>query len=132
MTVLIVDDNDTNRKLCRAILEQSGYRTREAANGREVLRAVRARVPDLIFLDVQMPVMDGEETMKRLRADPATRSIPVVALTSYAMKGDRERFLGEGFSDYISKPIDIDHFLEVVRRLVPFPQPPPHPGKESA
>lgn len=119
MTILIVDDNDTNRKLCRAILEQSGYQTREAANGREGLQIVREELPDLILMDVQMPVMDGVETLKRLRADPATRSVPVVALTSYAMKGDRERLLAEGFSEYVVKPIDIDRFLEVVRRLAP-------------
>jgi len=128
MTVLIVDDNDTNRKLCRAILEQSGYQTREAANGREGLQVVRVEMPELILLDMQMPVMDGLETLKRLKADPATRSIPVVALTSFAMKGDRERFLEEGFSDYISKPIDIDNFLDVVRRLALLPPPPPGQG----
>lgn len=115
--ILIVDDNDTNRRLCRAILEQIGYQTREADNGMAGLQSVRMELPELILLDVQMPVMDGVETLNRLKADPATRGIPVVALTSYAMKGDRERFLAEGFSDYISKPLDIDIFLEVVRRL---------------
>jgi len=67
MTVLIVDDNDTNRKLCRAILEQSGYQTREAANGREGLQIVQVEMPELILLDMQMPVMDGLETLKRSR-----------------------------------------------------------------
>ncbi|MHB8835638.1 MAG: response regulator [Candidatus Methylomirabilia bacterium] len=119
MTVLIVDDNDTNRKLCVAILAGSGYPVREAANGAEALAAVRSELPKLILMDVQMPVMDGVETLKRLQADPATRGIPVVALTSYAMKGDRERLLGESFAEYLSKPIDVDLFLEVVRRLAP-------------
>ena len=131
MTILIIDDNDTNRKLCRVILEQSGFRTREAANGREGLQAVRAELPALILLDVQMPVMDGLETLKRLKADPGTRGIPVVALTSYAMKGDRERLLTEGFSDYVSKPIDIDHFLEVVQRLALTRTRPPLPTGEA-
>ena len=131
MTILIIDDNDTNRKLCRIILEQSGFRTREAANGREGLQAVRAELPELILLDVQMPVMDGLETLKRLKADPGTRGIPTVALTSYAMKGDRERLLTEGFSDYVSKPIDIDHFLEVVRRLALTRTRPPLPTGEA-
>lgn len=121
MTVLIVDDNDTNRKLCRAILAGSGYQVREAADGEEALSAVRSELPELILMDVQMPTMDGVETLRRLRADPATRGVPVVAMTSYAMKGDREIFLGEGFADYISKPIDIDRFLQVVRRLTPPP-----------
>lgn len=124
MAILIVDDNDTNRKLCRAILEGSGYQVREAANGEEALSAVRSEPPDLILMDVQMPVMDGMETLRRLTADPATRGIPVVALTSYAMKGDQERFLRDGFSEYLSKPIDIDIFLEAVRRLAPPPLPP--------
>lgn len=119
MRVLIVDDNVTNRKLCGAILTGIGYRIREAANGSEALEAVRSEPPDLILMDVQMPVLDGVETLKQLKADPATRDIPVVALTSYAMKGDRERFMREGFSNYVSKPIDIDGFLEVVRRLAP-------------
>lgn len=122
MTVLIVDDNDTNRKLCGAILAGSGYRVREAANGAEALSAVRSKPPELILMDVQMPVLDGVETLKRLKADPATRGIPVVALTSYAMKGDRDKFMRDGFSDYISKPIDIDRFLEVVGRLAPLPR----------
>lgn len=117
MTILIVDDNGTNRKLCRAILEQRGYRVREAANGVEGLAAVRAEPPELIFMDVQMPVMDGLETLKRLQADPASRHIPVVVLTSYAMKGDQEKMLLAGFTEYVSKPIDIDLFLAVVGRL---------------
>ncbi len=125
--ILIVDDTDTNRKLCSAILEQSGYQTREATNGREGLQAVTVERPELILLDVQMPVMNGVETLKRLKADPATRDIPIVALTAFAMKGDRERFLAEGFSDYVAKPIDIDRFLEVVRRLAPFSPPSPRP-----
>lgn len=127
MNVLIVDDNDSNRKLCRAILEPGGYQIREAANGKEGLQIVRSELPDLILMDVQMPAMDGLETLRRLKDDPATRNIPVVALTSSAMKGDREKFLVDGFSDYVSKPIDVDVFLEVVRRLAPLPPSPPPP-----
>lgn len=127
MTILIIDDNGTNRRLCRAILEHSGYRVREAADGAEGLRSVRESRPDLILMDLQMPAMNGFQALERLRADPATSDIPTVALTSYAMKGDREKILGAGFADYVSKPIDIDLLLAVVRRLAPLPPGPQIP-----
>ena len=117
MKILVVDDNATNRKVCRAILAGGDYQVVEATNGREALDAARKEQPALILMDVQMPVMDGLEAMKHLQADPATRGIPIVALTAYAMKGDRERLLAAGFVDYLSKPLDIDKFLEVVLRF---------------
>ena len=116
MKILIVDDNLTNRKLCRAILVCEGHLIEEATNGVEGLEAARREQPALILMDIQMPEMDGLEALKRLQADPATREIPVVALTSYAMKGDREGLLRAGFVDYLSKPLDIDRFLEVIGR----------------
>lgn len=115
MSILIVDDSGKNRRLCRAILEPSGYAVTEAADGEEGLRVARKELPEVILMDVQMPVLDGFRALERLKAEPATRDIPVVALTSHAMKGDRERFLEAGFADYISKPIDIDQFLAIVR-----------------
>jgi CheY-like chemotaxis protein len=118
MKILVVDDNATNRKVCRAILAGEGCRIDEAANGAEGLAAARKELPNLILMDVQMPVMDGLEALRHLQADPATRGIPVVALTAYAMKGDRERLLDAGFVEYLSKPLDIDSFLEVVRRYI--------------
>lgn len=117
MKILVVDDNATNRKVCRAILAGADCRVIEAANGAEGLIAARDELPALILMDVQMPVMDGLEALQRLQADPATRGIPVVALTAYAMKGDRERLLRAGFVEYLAKPLDIDKFLEVVRRF---------------
>jgi CheY-like chemotaxis protein len=117
MRILVVDDNATNRRVCRALLAGEGCRIAEAANGVEALAAVRTEAPDLILMDVQMPVMDGLEALRRLLADPGTRAIPVVALTAYAMKGDREHLLQAGFADYLSKPVDIDRFLAVVRRF---------------
>jgi CheY-like chemotaxis protein len=116
MRILVVDDNATNRKLCRAILVREGCQVDEAANGAEGLAAARRELPGLILMDVQMPVMDGLEALVHLLADPATRAIPVVALTAYAMKGDRERLLRAGFADYLAKPLDIDRLLAVVRR----------------
>lgn len=129
MLVLIVDDNGTNRKLCRVILEQSGYGVREAANGEEGLQAVRSEPPGLILMDVPLPGRDGAAPLHWLTGTPAARGVPVVALTSSAMKGDRERFLAQGFSEYVSKPLDIDLFLEVIRRLAPLP---PSPSAPSA
>jgi two-component system cell cycle response regulator DivK len=117
MAILIVDDNGKNRRLCRAILEHRGYAVREAANGEEGLLSIGKELPELILMDVQMPVLDGFQALERLKAEPATRGIPVVALTSHAMKGDRERFLEAGFAGYVSKPIDIDQLLDVVRNL---------------
>ena len=117
MKILVVDDSITNRKVCRALLERECCEIDEAANGAEALAAVSAAAPDLILMDVQMPVMDGVEALRHLLADPATCGIPVVALTAYAMKGDRERLLQAGFTEYLSKPLDIDRFLEVVRRF---------------
>lgn len=118
MRILIVDDNATNRKVCRALLAGEGCQVDEAADGAQGLAAARQGLPTLILMDIQMPVMDGLEALRQLRADPATRGIPVVALTAYAMVGDRERLLQAGFVDYISKPLDIDRFLAVVRRFV--------------
>ncbi|MHB8835230.1 MAG: response regulator [Candidatus Methylomirabilia bacterium] len=116
MKILIVDDNAKNRKLCRAILVQQGYTALEAKDGAEGLAVARNELPALIFMDIQMPVLGGRESLKRLRAGETTKNIPVIALTSYAMKGDRERLLESGFRDYISKPINIDAFLEVIKR----------------
>lgn len=116
MKILIVDDNAKNRKLCRVILVQQGYTVLEAENGAAGLAVARKELPALVLMDIQMPVMDGRETLKQLKAENATKDIPVIALTSYAMKGDRENLLEAGFRDYLSKPIDISAFLAVVMR----------------
>lgn len=117
MKILIVDDNDLTRKLCRALLVRNGFEVEEAADGVAGLEAARREPPALILLDIQMPELDGLEVVRRLRDDPALREVPVVALTAYAMKGDREQMLAAGFVDYVSQPIDIDQFLEIVKRL---------------
>lgn len=129
MRILIVDDNPTNRKVCRAVLAGEGCRLEEAADGAQALAAVRAAPPALILMDVQMPVMDGMEAMRQLQSDPATRKIPVVALTAYAMKGDRERFIAAGFADYLAKPLDIDALLGLVRRYAAGAGPRPETGE---
>jgi two-component system cell cycle response regulator DivK len=116
--ILIVEDNEKNLKLFRSLLNSQGYETIEAREGEEGVRLAKYQNPDLIFMDIQMPVMDGVTATRILKESPETKDIPVIALTSYAMKGDRERFLSEGFVEYIAKPIKVDEFLEVVRRFL--------------
>ena len=117
-TILIVDDHAMNRKLFRVLLEKSGYEVVEAEDGKEGFDLAKKVIPSLILMDIQMPGMDGITALKAIREMDATREIPVIALTSYAMQGDRERFLAEGFVDYISKPIDGKLFLATVRNTL--------------
>lgn len=115
MKILVADDNVANRKLCRALIRYAGHEVIEADNGAEAIELARAHKPDLILMDIQMPVMDGISALKTLQSDEATKRIPVIALTSYAMKGDRDRFLGEGFIDYLSKPFSQDDFFRSIQ-----------------
>ncbi len=112
--ILIVDDEPRNLKLFRDLLQISGYTTIEATDGEQGVELARARKPDLILMDVQMPVMDGLEATRILKADATTSNIPVLALTSYAMKGDRERILEVGYDGYLAKPLDIKELLKTV------------------
>lgn len=114
--VLIAEDNETNMKLFRDVLEAKGYQPLEAETGERALELVAEHVPDLVLMDIQLPGIDGIEALRRLRADERTASVPVLALTAQAMRGDRERFLAAGFDGYISKPIDIVEFVSTVRR----------------
>ena len=115
-TILIVEDNEKNMRLIGDVLRMSGYQTLEALNGREgIAMAIEAK-PDLIIMDIQMPVMDGIEATRTPKNDPGTKNIPVLALTSYAMKGDKERMMAVGFNGYLSKPFNITEFLATVAR----------------
>ena len=105
--VLIVEDNPRNLKLARDVLNHAGYDTLEAANAEEGLALARERHPGVVLLDIQLPGMDGVQALGCLRCDPATADIPVIALTAFAMKTDRERFLAAGFDHYVEKPLDI-------------------------
>jgi two-component system, cell cycle response regulator DivK len=105
--VLIIEDNARNLKLARDILNHAGYETLEAENAEDGLELARARHPGLVLMDVQLPGMDGVQALVRLRADPTTADIPVIALTAFAMKKDRERFIAAGFDQYMEKPLDI-------------------------
>lgn len=116
--VLIVEDNEKNLKLFRLIISSLGYEILTAGNGVEGVRVAKEARPDLILMDIQMPIMDGLSAIDLLKSDERTRNIPVMALTSYAMKGDRERFLEHGFADYIAKPVSKDSLINAVKKIL--------------
>ena len=114
--VLLVEDNEKNMKLLRDVLLAAGYEILEATTGRKAVELASEHVPDLVLMDVRLPDIDGVETLRRLREDERTASIPVLALTAQAMEGDRERFLAAGFDGYLSKPVDIRALVEAVQQ----------------
>jgi two-component system, cell cycle response regulator DivK len=105
--ILIVEDNARNMKLTRDVLQFHGFRTLEATTGEDGITLAQTERPDLILMDIQLPGMDGVTALGRLRSDPRTAPIPVVAVTAYAMKDDRQRFLQAGFDDCLMKPISV-------------------------
>jgi two-component system cell cycle response regulator DivK len=116
--ILVVEDNEKNLKLTRALLRLNGYRTLEAATAEQGIALASTHLPQLILLDVQLPGIDGVAALARLKSEPRTASIPVVALTAFAMKDDRERFAEAGFDGYLPKPIDVEAFPDQVRQYV--------------
>ena len=112
---LVVDDNDKNLKLARDVLRHAGLRTLEASTGRAAVTLAVEQLPDVILMDIRLPDMDGTMAVRELKNDARTAAIPVVALTSFAMKGDRERFIATGFDGYIEKPISVRDFPGEVR-----------------
>src|ERR1700688_3047257 len=104
INVLIAEDNAVNRELLRELLELRGYTVLEACDGQEALRMIEQAQPELLLLDIGMPVMDGFAVIKNIRENPRLAKLPVVAVTAYAMRGDRERILNSGFDGYLSKP----------------------------
>ena len=117
-TVLIVEDNELNMKLFNDLLDAHGYATLQARSGIEALTVAREHVPSLILMDIQLPEVSGLEVMKWLKDDDQLRSIPVIAVTAFAMKGDEERIRQGGCEAYISKPITIAPFIDAVRRFI--------------
>lgn len=105
-TALIIEDNDNNLELIRFILQQAGYRVRYAVTGLEGVQQALTIPPDFIVLDIQLPDINGLEVLKRIRAHDVGKTVPIIAMTSYAMSGDRERLLEAGCTSYIEKPID--------------------------
>ena len=116
--VLIVENNDLNMKLFNDLLEAHGYTTFQTKDGREALSIARTHRPDLIMMDIQLPEVSGLEITKRLKADEELRSIPVVAVTAFAMKGDEERIREGGCEAYLSKPISVGKFIETIRHFL--------------
>ena len=114
--ILVVEDNEKNLKLLRDVLQATGYRTLEASTGGQALMLATEHRPALVLMDIRLPDMDGVEALGRLRMDERTAAIPVLAVTAQAMRGDRERFMAAGFDGYLSKPVDVDELLEIVRQ----------------
>ncbi len=112
--ILVVEDEPKNLKLVSDLLQACGYTTIEATDGKQSVELAKVRKPDLILMDIQMPVMDGLEATRILKTDTTTKDIPVLALTSYAMKGDEERVLEAGCNGYLAKPFDIQELLKEV------------------
>jgi two-component system cell cycle response regulator DivK len=119
--ILIVEDNEKNRRLVRDVLQFKGYQTIETETGEEGVELARTRQPALVLMDIQLPGMDGITALKRLREDPATRGIRVMAVTASAMTQDRQTILAAGFDAYQSKPINVKAFLEAVQELLARP-----------
>ena len=116
--ILIVEDNPKNLKLVRDTLQVKGYQTVEAGTGEEGVRLARERQPALVLMDIQLPGISGIEALGQLRADPATRAIPVIAVTASVMTHDRTRIMAAGFDGFQGKPISVRELLETVRRLL--------------
>ena len=121
-SVLIIEDNEQNRYLLTFLLEKNGYSVRAVADGVRGIEAARASVPALILLDIQLPTMDGYAVARALRQHEALQGIPIIAVTSYAMPGDREKALASGCTGYIEKPINPETFVaEMEQALAPSP-----------
>jgi len=121
--ILVVEDNDKNRKLVRDVLTFKGYEIIEAETGEEGVRLAQERHPSLVLMDIRLPGIDGIEALRRLRAEQATRGIPIMAMTASVMTADRQRITDAGFDAYQSKPVKIKDFVAAVERLLD------HPGK---
>ena len=121
--ILVVEDNEQNRILMRQILIHHGYEVLEATDGLTGLDMARAHLPALILLDIQMPVMNGFAVIRELRKNPELRKIKTIAVTSFAMKGDREKALQAGFDEYVTKPIDTRKLPELVKEILSRVQP---------
>ena len=116
--ILVVDDNNDSRELVLKILRTKGHRLYEAVDGEDALQKVAAEQPDLILMDISLPKIDGHEVTRRLKSDERFASIPIIALTAHAMKGDREKALAAGCEGYISKPINVREFYDRIKEFL--------------
>lgn len=117
-TGLIIEDDDNNMVLITRLLGKAGYQTIQATNGSQGFEMALSQRPDFIILDIQLPDIDGTEVLRRIRNSEITRTIPVIAMTSYAMAGDRERLLNAGCDEYIEKPIDPQRAIAQIKRAI--------------
>lgn len=116
--ILIVEDNEDNRDMLVRRLERRGYETLVAVDGQQGIDLAQTQAPDLILMDMSLPVLDGWEATRRLKAAPETRSIPIVGLSANAMSGDREKGLQAGCDDYDTKPVEIARLIEKIQALL--------------
>jgi two-component system cell cycle response regulator DivK len=119
--ILVVEDNEKNRKLVRDLLTVKGYQLLEVETGEDAVRVAKERHPALVLMDIQLPGIDGIEALRRLRADPETAAIPIVAVTASAMTHDRQKIVAAGFDGYQAKPISVRPFLALVREVLDRP-----------
>ena len=117
--ILVVEDQEDNRRIVRDLLTTIDYEVTEAENGEEALAAVAKQRPDLILMDIQLPVMDGYEATRRIKADPQLRAIPIIAVTSYALSGDEEKARAAGCDDFVPKPYSPRQLLAKIRKYLP-------------
>jgi len=117
-TILLIEDNELNRDMLRRRLERRGYAVAEAVDGLAGLAAAKASPPDLVLMDLRLPDVDGREVTRRLRSDPVTARVPVIALTAHAMEGDREAALEAGCDDYDTKPVDLARLVGKIEALL--------------
>ncbi|MCK9591015.1 MAG: response regulator [Methanoregula sp.] len=116
--VLVIEDNEKNRYLISFILRGSGYEVIEAVTGEEGVAVAISKRPDLVLMDIQLPGIDGYEATRRIRSAPESEKIPIIALTSYAMTGDRERALAAGCTGYVEKPINPDTIIDEIQKFL--------------
>jgi CheY-like chemotaxis protein len=116
--VLLVEDNEMNRDILFRRLSRRGYVVVFAVNGQQGVEMARSEEPDIILMDMSLPVMDGWEATRRVKSDNATRNVPVIGLTAHAMSGDQEKALAAGCDDYDTKPVELDRLIEKIERLL--------------
>ena len=116
--ILVVEDQPDNRQIIRDTLAPNGYEITEVENGEEALAAIAKQRPDLILMDIQLPIMDGSEATRRIKADPALQSIPIIAVTSYALSGEEKKARAAGCDEYVPKPFSPRQLLAKVRNFL--------------
>ncbi len=116
--ILVVEDQEDNRQIIRDMLAATDYEITEAENGEQALTAIAKQRPDLILMDIQLPIMDGYEATRRIKANPVLKSIPIIAVTSYALSGEEQKARASGCDDYLPKPYSPRHLLAKIRQYL--------------